>query len=272
MLGTHVVYNGKVVDVAAAVVPVTNREVQYGFCTYESLRVLGGKVVHLDDHLARLKASCDGIHLAHPFTSGEIGSWVFRLIDADGLQDATMKILMYGGPEPRCFVIASPLLAYPDSFYTNGVGVITYHGERLLPNCKTGNLLLNYMAVEEAKRQGCFEAVLIDREEEALEGTRSNFYAFRSGTLYTAPDEKVLLGVTRSRVLKAAAQLHIPVVFQAPKEADLLSGLYDECFISATSMAAMPIARIGSVKLPPSHQRTLSICKMVRTWELDDRN
>ena len=270
MIGEHVIKDGVVIDSRDAVVPVGLREVQYGFCTYESLRVLHGKVVHLDDHLSRLRISCEGIRLAHPFLYTAIAEWVYLLIQTDGIDDATMKILLYGGPHAMCFVMASPLLSYPDGFYRDGVGVITYHGERLMPSCKTGNLLLAYMAVEEAKRQGCFEAVLVDRDGEALEGTRSNFYGFRNGVLYTAGDGKVLSGVTRSRVLKAASALGIPVAYRAPKEKDLLAGEYDECFISATSMAAMPVGRIGRRILSGNHERTLSICKMVRSWELDD--
>jgi len=272
MIGEHVIRNGELIKAEEAVVPVTLREVQYCFCTYESLRVLGGKIVHLDDHLERLRNSCEGIGLTHPFSYSDISAWVFQLIEADSIQDATMKILVYGGPQAMCFVMAGKLLAYPDSFYQEGVGVILYHGERLLPSCKTGNLLLNYMAVEEAKRQGCFEAILVDRDGEALEGTRSNFYGFRGGRLYTAADRQVLLGVTRSRVLKAAAEMGIEVVFQAPSENDLVRGVYDECFISATSMGAMPVRRLGSLEFHGPFTRTNGICALVRSWELDENN
>lgn len=270
MIGEHVVRNGIVIKSTEAVVPVSMREVQYSFYTYESLRVLKGNIVHLEDHLERLFSSCRGIHLAHPFTKEEIGGWVRKLIVADGIGDSTMKIIVYGGPSPLCFVLASAMLSYPDSYYRNGVGAITYRGERLLPNCKTGNLLLNYMAVEEAKRQGCFEALLVDREGRALEGTRSNFYGFHDGKLYTARDEEVLLGVTRSRVLEAAKEMGIEVVYQAPKENDLHEGFYDEIFISATSMAAMPLGILDGKPFSGPYLRTNRICQLVRSWELDD--
>lgn len=101
MIGEHVIKDGVVIDSRDAVVPVGLREVQYGFCTYESLRVLHGKVVHLDDHLSRLRISCEGIRLAHPFLYTAIAEWVYLLIQTDGIDDATMKILLYGGPM-RC--------------------------------------------------------------------------------------------------------------------------------------------------------------------------
>jgi D-alanine transaminase/branched-chain amino acid aminotransferase len=270
MIGAHVVKNGKMVSKEEAVVPVTLREVQYGFFTYESLRVLHGEVVHLEDHLERLAHSAEGIRLTHPFSYKDIGSWVHALIAADGISDATMKITLYGGPEAMCFVTASKILSYPDAYYQHGVKVITYEGERLMPSCKTGNLLLNYMALEEAHRHDGFEAELVDRNGEILEGTRSNFYAFHDGTIYTAPDGKVLLGVTRSSVLRAAKQLCYPVVFQAPKRRDLLSGVYDEAFISATSMGAMPVSQLDGKMFTLPKERTNRICALVRSWELED--
>ena len=269
-LGDHVIKNGELIAAEDAVVPVGLREVQYSFYVYESLRILHGEIVHLDDHLKRMEGSCAGIHLEHPFTSEQIEAWVHDLIEADGIGDASMKIQVYGGPEPMCFIFAFPIIAYPDSYYEDGVKITTYEGERFLPTCKTGNLLLNYLALEDSKRQGGFEAVLADREGRVLEGTRSNFYGFRDGKLYTAGDGYVMPGVTRTRVITAAQQMGIEVVFDAPLVEDLHAGLYDEVFISATSMAAMPVCQLDDVKFENGFERTLAICKQVREWELQE--
>jgi len=269
MVREHAIRNGKVILEEEACLPITNREVQFGFSTYESIRVVEAHPVHLEDHLIRLENSCKGIGLVHPFTQEEISSWVHELIRVDLLEEASVRILLVGGKKPLCFVTASPLLTYPDSHYTQGVGAITYVGERLMPSCKTGNLLLNYMALEKAKASGGFEALLIDRNGQALEGTRSNFFAFRDGKLYTAKDDDVLLGITRERVIKAATILGIQVVYEAPLAKDLHAGLYDELFISATSMAAMPLASLDGQVFSPPFDRTNAISALVRSWELE---
>jgi D-alanine transaminase/branched-chain amino acid aminotransferase len=72
MEGVHAIHNGQVILAKDAVVPVTLREVQFGFSTYEALRVVKGHAVHLDDHLIRLENSCRGIKLSHPFTKEQI--------------------------------------------------------------------------------------------------------------------------------------------------------------------------------------------------------
>ncbi len=133
-----------------------------------------------------------------------------------------------------------------------------------------GNLLLNYMALEKARSTGGFEALLIDRKGQVLEGTRSNFFAFRDGKLYTAKDDEVLLGITRERIIQAATLMGIEVLYDAPLAKDLLSGVYDELFISATSMAAMPLASLDGVEFKPPFARTNAITAMVRSWELED--
>ncbi len=267
MIGRHAVRSGALIAAEDATVPVTDRAVQYGFSTYESIRVVGSHPVHLADHLLRLQNSCDGIGLVHPFSSDQIERWVEELIAADGIIDATMRIQLYGGEHPTLFILASAMLAYPEQYYRDGVGATTYRGERLIPSCKTGNLLLNYMALADANRRGDFEALLVDRHGHVLEGTRSNFFAFREGVLYTAADGEVLLGITREQVIRAAAKLGIPVCYEAVQVEDLFAGLYDELFISATSMAAMPLSRVDGMSFIGSYHRTLAIKALVRSWE-----
>lgn len=270
MVREHAVRNGMIILEQEACLPITNREVQFGFSTYESIRVVESHPVHLEDHLIRLENSCTGIGLTHPFTTGELTDWVHELIRVDLLEEASVRILVVGGKEPLCFITAASLLTYPDSYYTQGVGAITYEGERLMPSCKTGNLLLNYMALEKARSEGGFEALLIDRKGQALEGTRSNFFAFADGKLYTAKDDEVLLGITRDRIIDAAKNLGIEIVYEAPLAKDLHASLYDEAFISATSMAAMPLSRVDSVVFNPPFDRTNAIKALVRSWELED--
>ncbi|MDD3057559.1 MAG: aminotransferase class IV [Sphaerochaeta sp.] len=270
MVGEHAIHNMRVIARKDAVVPITLRAVQFGFSTYESLRIIEGKVVHLQDHLNRLEHSCKGIGLVHPFTHEQITDSVHRLMEVDAIGQASLRIQIYGGEEPQLFVTASTILSYPETQYTQGVGAISYYGERLFPSCKTGNLLLNYLAVEEAKRQKCFEALLVDRTGRVLEGTRSNFFALKENSLYTAADDEVLLGITRDRVIKAAVQLGLSVVYEAPYLEDLAMGTYGQAFISATSMAAMPLASLDGKSFSAPFTKILAIRDLVRSWELQD--
>lgn len=262
----HAIRNGLVINESDALVPITSREVQCNFSVYESLRVLNGHAVHLGDHIARLIQSAEQIGL--DFDVPDFKAWIDELSAADNLEDATMRILVLGGEKSEIFITWQPLLTYPDSYYTEGIAAITYEGERFLPTCKTSNLLLSYLALNEAHRQNAFEALLVDRRGKVLEGTRSNFYAIFEGRLCTALDEEVLSGVTRKCVLKAAGKFGLEVVYEAPGIGELQYA--DALFISATSMAAMPITTLNGQKVKCDIDTVLKIRDYVRAHELDD--
>ncbi len=269
MIGDAAIRNGELIPASEAMLPVTSREVQCNFSVYESLRVIEGRAVHLPEHLARLRESAGMLGLVHPFADGQIESWIYLLIKHQRIERASMRVLIVGGAEPVLFITASPILEYPRSMYDDGVFCTVYSGERFMPECKTSNLLLNYLALEDSKRRGGFEALLLDRDGCLREGTRSNFYGFRNGVLYTAPLELVLDGVTRRSVLRAARESGIQVREEAVRYVEL--GEFDEVFISATSMSAMPVSRIENLVFNSGHKRTLKLSEIVRDRELDEK-
>lgn len=271
-LGNHAIVNGTIINSEDTVVNIQSHAVQFSFSVYESLRVLSGKPVFLTDHLNRLFHSAEGIQLSHPFTAEEITEWIHLLVRTDHIEDCSLRLLIVGGEKPLCFLTTSPLLTYNFKEYISGVAVSSYHGERLFPTLKTSNLLMSHVALEGAKAKGCFEAVLVDHDGLIREGTRSNFFGFKKdGKLYTAPDDIVLSGVTRTRVVKAAADMSISVVYEAPKLSEVLSGEFDEIFLSSTSMATMPIKRLDEKIFSLNHDRTFAIHERIREMEKSDR-
>lgn len=262
----HAILNGNIILEKEAVVPVTRKEVQCGYSVYEALRVLKGQVVHFSEHYMRMKNSADFLGMDFPLTEDVIAEWIKDLIVSDSIQDATVRLLFVGEKPNLFFITWQTILSYPDEYYINGVKAIVYKGERYLPKCKTSNLLMNYLAQKKATNQGAFEALLENRQGQLLEGTRSNFYAFKDGVIYTAPLSQVLQGVTRISVFKAAKELGIKIIEQSPLVSSLNS--FEEAFISSTSMGAMPLSSIGSKVFAGSYERTNEICKLVRKGEL----
>ena len=135
-----------------------------------------------------------------------------------------------------------------------------------MAEAKTSNLLRPYLARGAARWQGAFEALLVDRHGFVLEGTRSNFYGIRGNAVYTAPDDKVLNGITRISVLKAASELGFRIIYEPPRFDELLS--YESVFISATSMAAMPLSHIDGTPMRKERwEEVLDMMRLVRKWE-----
>lgn len=258
--------NGKIIGEDEAVLPITKRAVQYSYSIYEALRITDSHIVHFEDHYERLKESADAIKLNLHYSYDELKSALALLIKEEKISNATVRILVIGGDVDKYFITYTDLLSYPDSYYEEGVAAEIYFGERFLPTAKTSNLLMSYIALEEAKHKGAFESLLVNRSGIITEGTRSNFYAILDGKVYTAPDELVLGGITRISVIKAIEMLGLEVVYE-PVRYDELK-FYDSVFISSTSMAALPLNRVGEDAMnKKSWPLILKIRDLVRSWE-----
>ena len=262
----NAIRNGALIREDEAVVPVTLREVQYSYSIYEALSVKNGSPVHLDEHLRRLRDSARAIGLSLPFSDDELAESLALLVAHDGVLDCTVRLFVVGGPQPVYFITYSDLLTYPESYYTDGVGASLFLGERFLPQAKTSNLLMQYIALEEARKAGSFEALLVDRYGRVLEGTRSNFYAVSGNTVYTASDDLVLSGITRMSVIRACQELGFTVEYLPPAYRTLET--FDSLFISSTSMGAMPLRTVDGKEMKRlSWDRIARIHELVREWE-----
>jgi len=153
-----------------------------------------------------------------------------------------IKMLLIGGEEPQlCIMALAP--HFPDrKLYSEGVKTISVPYERLFPNAKTLNMLASYLAYKQAKEQGCYEAVLINRLGNILEGTRSNFFAIKGKVLFTPPAEEVLEGVTRQTVIAVAQKAGFTVEERSLPFAEIVR--YEGVFLTSTSAKILPIRQI----------------------------
>lgn len=265
----HAIRDLRIIPEQEALLPASAHEVFVNFGVYESVKVVAGGIVCPHDHVERLFDSAARLSILHPYSEAGIIGAMAALIKEDAIQDASMRIQIIGTSEPILFIFALPLPTYPETHYTEGVGVISFTGERLLPEVKSNSLLLNYLALREARGVGAFEALLVDRRGCAIEGTRSNVFVIRDGTLMT-PMTGVLAGVTRKYLLVAAEELGIPIIPHDPPLAAIQERVYDEVFISSTSMGAMPVTRIDGRPIGEAG----SITKMLHTRlrEIESKN
>ncbi len=262
----HALRGYKLIDERDARLPLTVREVFFNFSVYESIKVLDGIPIFLADHLERLFESADRLGMIHGFKEELLIGAIDRLIAIDSLRDVSLRIQLVGGAHPYLFVFSQELPRYPDSYYADGIAVISYEGERVEPEVKSNCLLLNYLALRKAQQQGAFEAVLINREGIAMEGTRSNVFGIRDDTIYT-PGKGVLAGVTRKYIIQAAEELGMSVSFSTTALHDIQNGFFHEYFISSTSMGAMPVASIDGIPIGSQFTKTRALHDAVRRRE-----
>jgi branched-subunit amino acid aminotransferase/4-amino-4-deoxychorismate lyase len=88
--------------------------------------------------------------------------------------------------------------------------------------------------------------LILDRHGQVVEGTTSNVFLVRAGTLVTPPDSAGLLaGITRQKVLELARGRGIGVELRTFAPAELASA--DEVFITSSIRELVPVVAADGV-------------------------
>lgn len=225
---------------------------------YEVLRVKNGVPLFLIDHIKRMEKSFDLVNIKFPYTIDKISEYATNLIIANNNIEGNIKITYNIATETvKIFYIAHK---YPSiEAYNDGVKTILFHGERDNPNAKIVNSTFRERVNKEIKDANAYEAILVDRNGEITEGSRSNIFFISQGKLITAPPSAVLLGVTRAKVIQAAEQLNIAVIEKEVKYTELNE--VDALFISGTSPKVLPINMVDDMKFDVNNEVLRKIMK-----------
>ncbi len=253
--------NGVVTSGDRAVVSVFDHGFLYGDGVYETLRTYNRQPFLPDRHLARLRASAARLSLAIPPTDRELEGRMrdtMRGVHPHG--EVTLRILVTRGVgdlgydpavcrTPTIVMIARAHRESPDPVQRDGVrllvaSVVRNHPRSVDPVIKSNNLLNNVLAMQEAVRDGAYEAILLNHRGELAECSQSNLFVVRDGVVLTPPlDAGLLEGVTRNLLFEVGADMGVPVRDAVLRESDLPA--VDEMFITSTTREVVPVVRVG---------------------------
>lgn len=233
--------NGEICEVKDFIDDISDK----GNIIYEVFRIEGGTPIFLKDHTERLKRSFALLDLEMPFSIEEFKNNIKKVIEANDYVLGNMK-MTYNilSKELKIFYIPHKYPSEKD--YADGVKTILYHGERENPNIKIVNKSFRELINEELAKQGAYEAILVDRNGEITEGSRSNIFFIKDGKIITAPGKAVLLGVTRAKVMLIAEELNVEVIERAVNESEIKD--MEAMFISGSLAKVLPIAYVEEMK------------------------
>lgn len=248
--------NGKYVEQAEAVIPVTDRGLLFGDSIYEVIPVYGGKPFAARQHLQRLQCSLDAIRLPNPLTEEEWLAVLDRLSQQNVEQDQSVYLQVTRGnypkrahrlPEqtqPNVIAFASEIKPIDPAIAEHGLHATTMTDIRWNRcDIKSTNLLANVLALAEANERGADDAILI-RDGIVKEGTASNLFIVLDGLLITPPNSETLLpGVTRNMVLALAAENNQPYAEASISLNELNQA--DEIWLTSSTREIVPITRLN---------------------------
>lgn len=251
MIGEFFNKNGVLLPLSEGVISIDHLELFYGFGVYELIKIRNQKAHLLQDHAERLMYSAEIIGLEHQFTREKIREWAEKLLEANKIEAANLKMILLGGSSAaeatlNMFLTAPRFVEKKE--YRDGVKVITVKHERFLPQAKTLNMLPSYLAYHEAQKAEAFDALFIDHENKVHEGTRTNFFAIKNKILITPPLEFVLGGITRQTVIDCAEKNEYMIQEALLSLAEIYQA--DGAFITNTSGGIVPIKQIDSHVYP----------------------
>jgi branched-chain amino acid aminotransferase len=258
-MSTVVVIDGKSFGPEQAFVSVFDRGFLYGDSVFETIRTYSGRPFALDEHLDRLRWSAGRVFIELAVGTDALKLEIAGALAEAGNPESMIRVMITRGrgelgldpalaESPTRVIIVAPLHTPPPAAYERGVGVVTFRTQRVADatdaaGAKIANYLVAVLATREARRADAVEALIVDNQGLVVEGTSSNVFAVVAGRLLTPPESLgILPGITRARVLEAAAALGIPVDFTALPVEALLGA--DELFVSSSIREILPVVRV----------------------------
>ncbi len=247
-----------------AAISVLDRGLFYGDGIFESFRTYNGKPFQLDAHLKRLLRGARTLYMRALPGAAQLKTAVLKTIEANNFKESYIKIIITRGPakqhglspknaigKPTVIIIVEEQRPQPKKAFSDGwKAIISQVSKPDVPSSriKSLNYINNLLAKREAEKAKADEAIMLDEQGYLAEGTISNVFIVKHGTIYTPPKTApILAGLTRDLVIKLAKQSAFKVIEKniTPKE------LYtaDECFITFSGPGIVPITRIWQKKI-----------------------
>lgn len=254
-----VIFNGKIVDRTEVTVDLEDRGYQFGDGVYEVIRVYGGVLFTIQEHLERMAASAKAIQVKMPYTIAEMTEQIKQLIEENNVISGSVYIQLTRGVSPRNHAYPNPEVPavyiastkqLPEGAHPMKAGVKTILAEDirwLRCDIKSLNLLGNIMAKQKAVETGCFEAIL-HRGEIVTEGSSSNVFIVKDGKVQTHPATNLILnGISRQVLLKLLRENDIPYKEEVFTTSDLKQA--EEVFLTSTTSGVLPIVEMDGEKV-----------------------
>ena len=251
-------FNGNIVS-DDIVLSASNRAFLYGDGVFETVKIVSGRILFLEDHYFRLMSSMRILRMEIPmnFTMEYFESQILSLAEVIGFYDsARARITVYRNgkgyylPEERgiSFVVSVDLLA--DSEYllnSNSYEVDIYKDfyvtAQLLSSIKSTNKAINITGSIFAYENGLDNCLLLNDSKNVIEALQGNIFMLMDGKLITPPvSEGCLNGVMRKQIIALAKKIeNLEVVEEPISPFDLQKA--EELFITNVIKGIQPITK-----------------------------
>ena len=276
------ILGGIVTDPALMVLPLDDHMVHRGHAVFDTATLAHGMLYQLEAHLERFLLSATMARIPSPFPLAELRQIILDTTAASGQRDGSVRYWLSAGPggfglaPSECvgssfYVIVFKAESYPESFYTEGVKVVTSTIPIKPPffaKVKSTNYLPNVLVVIEAKERGADNGIFLDSRGMVGESSNMNVAFVTQERVFRHPRfDAILSGITVQRILQLARRLvdegalKDVVVADVPVEEGRAAA---EMLLLGSSIKVAPVVRwddraIGDGKPGPIARRLLEL-------------
>jgi branched-chain amino acid aminotransferase len=211
--------DGQWYDRDSAKVSVFDHGLLYGDGVFEGMRVYGGKVFRLEEHVDRLYDSAHAIWLTVPVPKEEMSRVTEEGVRRGRLAEGYLRHIVTRGVgdlglDPRkcaratVIIIFDTISLWPRERYEQGLTVLTAgtpmpHREALSPRVKSLNYLPHILAKVEGIHAQVDEVLMLDSAGYVAEASGMNLFIVKRGELRAPAYAGILRGVTRDAILES---------------------------------------------------------------------
>jgi branched-chain amino acid aminotransferase len=256
-------FDGEMVPWRDAQVHVLTHTLHYGMGVFEGVRAYkteqGPAIFRLDAHTDRLFESAHIMGMNIPFDKAAIKEAQRAAVRENNLQSAYIRPMCFYGSEGmglradnlkvHTIVAAWEWGAYlGKDGLEKGIRIRTSSYTRHHVNismCKAkanGHYINSMLALQEALRDGYDEALLLDVDGFAAEGSGENLFVVKDGIIYTPELTSALNGITRKTVFRLASDLGLTVKEKRITRDEIY--IADEAFFTGTAAEVTPIREL----------------------------
>jgi len=256
--------NGRFVPEEQALVSVFDRCFLYGDGLFETILIFNGKSFRWPAHLERLQRGADFLKIQLPFSPDELLSVANQLLRENQATHSLLRITLSrgigirgyspkGAQKPSLIMSLHPAQAPAEKPPQWKVLISSFRlpANEPLAQFKTCNKLPQIMARAQADATEANEALLLNTDGFAVEGSSSNLFWIKENSVRTPPlAAGILPGVTRFVISELCKTLQVPLREATidPQELPSTEGV----FFSLTSQGIAEAVSVDGVKLSQS--------------------
>ena len=266
-LSKYIWFDGKLIPLDKAKIPVTTHAIHYGTSIFEGIRAYWNLknlyVFRLNDHVKRFRNSGKFYNITLNFSDRQIEKAVIDLCKKNKIKKSCyIRPFYFVGQYGINLHVTkkapthTAIFSFPfgDLFNKNGISA-TISKWRKFSDLSTptqakmgGNYLNSILATQDAKQRGFDEAILLDQSGNVSEAPGENIFLVKNNRLVTPPlSSSALDGITRKSIITLAKDMKLKVKVRKVSKKELK--IADEIFLSGTAAEITPIIKIDRKKV-----------------------